>query len=58
MLWRLETVGGDTAGLLGLDNVVLELLELGLVMRGDDVVVELPPDDIFDVDSETGNFGV
>lgn len=36
------------AGLLGLLGVVLELLELGLVITGDEVVVELPPDDTFD----------
>ena len=55
VLWRLATVGGDMAGLLGLLGVVLELLELGLVMTGDDVVVELPPDDTFVPESAIGS---
>jgi hypothetical protein len=51
LLCRLATVGGDMAGLLGLLGVVLELLELGLVITGDEVVVELPPDDTLGLDS-------
>lgn len=57
VLCRLATVGGDMAGLLGLLGVVLELLELGLVMTGDEVVVELPPDETFEPESETGSTG-
>lgn len=45
------------AGLLGLLGVVLELLELGLVMTGDDVVVELPPEDTFGLESEVRTVG-
>lgn len=45
------------AGLLGLLGVVLELLELGLVITGDEVVVDEPPDDTFELESDTGSAG-
>ena len=56
-LFLLTTIGGDNAGLLGLLGEVLELLELGLVIMGEDVVVELSPEETFELESGTGNFG-
>lgn len=54
-LCLLPTAGGCVAGLLGLLGAVLELLEaLELFEVFGVVVVELPPDDIVELESDTG----
>lgn len=55
-LCRLPTAGGDVAGLPGLLGAVLELLDVvELLGVFGVVVVELPPDETFETESDTGN---
>lgn len=50
------TAEGEVAGLLGLLGAVLELLEvLELLGVFGVVVVELPPEDTVELESDTGN---
>jgi len=52
----LPTAGGDIAGLPGLLGAVLELLDVvELLGVFGVVVVELPPDDTFEMESDTCN---
>lgn len=52
-------MGGDVAGLPGLLGAVLELLDVvELFGVFGVVVVELPPDDTFETESDTGGIAV
>lgn len=52
----MPTAGGDVAGLPGLLGAVLELLDVvELLGVFGVVVVELPPDETFETESDTGN---
>jgi len=55
----LPTAGGDVAGLPGLLGAVLELLDVvELLGVFGVVVVELPPDETLETESDTGNAAV
>jgi len=55
----LPTAGGDVAGLPGLLGAVLELLDVvELLGVFGVVVVELPPDETLETESDTGNVAV
>jgi hypothetical protein len=55
----LPTAGGDVAGLPGLLGAVLELLDVvELLGVFGVVVVELPPDETLEIESDTGNAAV
>lgn len=52
-LCLVPTAGGEIAGLLGLLGAVLELLELLELFGVFGLVVELPPEEMFELESET-----